>query len=134
MLQALYSFLILVLLYGAAFALTVAIETPVILRGSVTKNRAYIRSVNLVTNILLNMILTGILLFLTRSADQDRVIKIAFVWFLLAELVLIPVSEALLYRIISAAGTKRIFLFTYLANLASCSAGLALTALLRVLI
>ena len=50
---------------------------------------------------------------------------------LFPELVLIPLSEAFVYRKASAAGTKRIIVFTYLANLASCAAGIVLTVLLR---
>ena len=130
---------ILSFLAAAAFlivpiVLTVAIETPIIVRGGVTDSKTYIRNVNIVTNVLLNLVLAGLLLWLRQVSDQDRVIKIAFVWFILAELILIPVSEAQLYRKISAAGTKRIFLFTYLANAVSCAAGLVLSWLIRVLL
>ena len=55
---------------------------------------------------------------------------LSLVWFILGEAILVPISEALAYRRISDAGTKRIFAFTYLANLASCAAGLVLGALI----
>ena len=124
-------FLILAFYLLLLIALTVLIETPIIVRGGITDNKVYIRGVNIVTNVLLNMSLVGLLL-LSRSAGEDRIRAAATAWFLLAELLLIPVSESLAYRKISSAGTGRIFLFTYLANLASCAAGLILEVLIRV--
>ena len=132
--KVILSFLAAAAFFIVPIVLTVAIETPIIVRGGVTDSKTYIRNVNIVTNVLLNLVLAGLLLWLRQVSDQDRVIKIAFVWFILAELILIPVSEAQLYRKISAAGTKRIFLFTYLANAVSCAAGLVLSWLIRVLL
>lgn len=132
--KVILSFLAAAAFFIVPIVLTVAIETPIIVRGGVTDSKMYIRNVNIVTNVLLNLVLAGLLLWLRQVSDQDRVIKIAFVWFILAELILIPVSEAQLYRKISAAGTKRIFLFTYLANAVSCAAGLVLSWLIRVLL
>ena len=132
--KVIMSFLAAAAFFAVPIVLTVAIETPIIIRGGITDNKPYIRSLNIVTNVLLNLVLAGILLWLRQVSDQDRVIKIAFVWFILAELILIPVSEAQLYRKISAAGTKKIFLFTYLANAVSCAAGLLLSLLIRVLL
>ena len=132
--KVILSFLAAAAFFIVPIVLTVAIETPIIVRGGVTDSKTYIRNVNIVTNVLLNLVLAGLLLWLWQVSDQDRVIKIAFVWFILAELILIPVSEAQLYRKISAAGTKRIFLFTYLANAVSCAAGLVLSWLIRVLL
>ena len=132
--KVIMSFLTAAAFFAVPIVLTVAIETPIIIRGGITDNKPYIRSLNIVTNVLLNLVLAGILFWLRQVSDQDRVIKIAFVWFILAELILIPVSEAQLYRKISAAGTKRIFLFTYLANAVSCAAGLVLSWLIRVLL
>lgn len=132
--KVILSFLAAAAFFIVPIVLTVAIETPIIVRGGVTDSKMYIRNVNIVTNVLLNLVLAGLLFWLRQVSDQDRVIKIAFVWFILAELILIPVSEAQLYRKISAAGTKRIFLFTYLANAVSCAAGLVLSWLIRVLL
>ena len=132
--KVILSFLAAAAFFIVPIVLTVAIETPIIVRGGVTDSKTYIRNVNIVTNVLLNLVLAGLLLWLRQVSDQDRVIKIAFVWFILAELILIPVSEAQLYRKISAVGTKRIFLFTYLANAVSCAAGLVLSWLIRVLL
>ena len=57
--------------------------------------------------------------------------KISLIWFILAELLLIPVSEGLLYLKLSPAGKKRVFLVTYLANLTSCGAGLILSVIIH---
>ncbi|MBR6704194.1 MAG: hypothetical protein IKI82_02070 [Lachnospiraceae bacterium] len=132
--KVIMSFLAAAVFFAVPIVLTVAIETPIIIRGGITDNKPYIRSLNIVTNVLLNLVLAGILFWLRQVSDQGRIIKLAFVWFVLAELILIPVSEALLYRKISAAGTKKIFLFTYLANAVSCAAGLLLSLLIRVLL
>ena len=132
--KVIMSFLAAAAFFAVLIVLTVAIETPIIIRGGITDNKPYIRSLNIVTNVLLNLVLAGILFWLRQVSDQGRIIKLAFVWFVLAELILIPVSEAQLYRKISAAGTKRIFLFTYLANAVSCAAGLLLSLLIRVLL
>ena len=81
----------------------------------------------------MNVVLTVILFLRTLVLNEEIINFIGIVWFVLAELVLIPVAEAHAYRKISDAGTKRIFLFTYLANLASCAAGILLDALIRFL-
>lgn len=125
------SFLLIILFYAASIALTVVIETPILLCGGVTDNKTYIRNVNIVTNAALNLILVCLLHEKTLGADEKLIDTVSTAWFVLAELLLIPVSEGLLYRKISSAGTKRIFLFTYLANFASCAAGLILDGILR---
>lgn len=132
--KVIMSFLAAAAFFAVPIVLTVAIETPIIIRGGITDNKPYIRSLNIVTNVLLNLVLAGILFWLRQVSDQDRIIKLAFAWFVLAELILIPVSEALLYRKISAAGVRRVFLFAYLANAVSCAAGLLLSLLMRVLL
>ena len=98
-----------------------------------TDNKRYVAGVNIVTNVLLQLSLAGVLQ-LERAVSGRAAFAadpLFWLWFALAELVLIPVTEALAYRKISRAGTKRIFAFTYLANLASCAAGLVLEALIR---
>lgn len=119
--------------YAATAGLTVLIETPVIVRSGVTDNKRYVAAVNIVTNVLLQLSLAGALALLRTvlGGAAGPAHPLFLLWFALAELVLIPVTEALAYRKISRAGTKRIFAFTYLANLASCAAGLVLEALIR---
>ncbi len=124
------AFLLAAAYYAATAGLTVIIETPIIVRGKVTDNKAYIRGVNIVTNVLFNMVLLG--LGLLGPTVGTYAVEIAgFIWFILGEAVLVPVSEAMAYRRISGAGTKRIFGFTYLANLISCAAGLVLGVLVQ---
>ena len=125
--------LYVLLFYAVTIGLTLLIETPVIVRSGITDQKPYIRGVNIVTNVLMNMVLTIILFLRTLVLNEEIINFIGIVWFVLAELVLIPVAEAHAYRKISDAGTKRIFLFTYLANLASCAAGILLDALIRFL-
>ena len=124
------SLLTAVLFFAVMITLTLVIETPIIVRSGITDNRAYIRGVNIVTNAALHLILAGIVYLETvRQAGIFSTLRI--VWFIFAEALLIPLAEALAYRKISGAGTKRIFAFTYLANLASCAAGLILETVIR---
>ena len=125
------SIIAVVCFYLLTVGLTIAIEAPVLIRGKVTKNRRLISGVNIVTNVLLNLSLTLLYLLEYSGAGKASADTLAALWFLLAELLLIPLSEAFVYRKASAAGTKRIIVFTYLANLASCAAGIVLTILLR---
>ena len=120
----------IVLFFAVTVGLTVLIETSVIVRGKVTNNKAYIRAVNVVTNVALNLVLFGLQSLGNGATGTRTVNTLTVVWFVLGEAVLVPVSEALAYRRISAAGTKRIFGVTYLANLASCAAGLVLGAVM----
>ena len=120
----------IVLFFAMTVGLTVLIETPVIVRGKVTDNKACICGVNVVTNVALNLILFGLQSLGTGAAGTRSAGTLSLVWFILGEAVLVPVSEALFYRRISDAGTKRIFGVTYLANLASCAAGLVLGAVI----
>ena len=127
------AFLLAAAYYAATAGLTVLIETPVIVRSGVTDNKRYVAAVNIVTNVLLQLRLAGVLALLRTvsggAAGAEH--PLFLLWFALAELVLIPVTEALAYRKISRAETKRVFAFTYLANLASGAAGLVLEALIR---
>ena len=122
--------LLIVIYYAAAVGMTILIETPIIVRGRVTDSRAYIRGVNAVTNALLNTVLFGIQYLGTGIMGTRQAGTLSLIWVILAEALLVPVSEALAYRKISDAGTKRIFAFTYLANLASCAVGLVLGAVI----
>ncbi len=126
--------LTIILYFAATVGLTILIETPIIVRGKVTDNKVYIRGVNVVTNVALNLILFVLQYLRTGIAGSRETDMLSLAWFILGEAVLVPVSEALAYRKISDAGTKRIFGFTYLANLASCAAGLVLGAVIWYLI
>lgn len=113
--------------------LTVLIETPIIVRFGVTKNRRYIEGVNTLTNVLFNMILAGLCclgIFLRGGETTPAFRYMLAVWYVLAELILIPVSEAFIYKKISSLGMPRILLCSYTANLVSCLAGVALAAVL----
>ena len=127
------AFLLAAAFYAVTVGLTILIETPVIVRGGVTDNKRYIAGVNAVTNVLLQMSLAGVRQF-GRTVPAGAADTALLLWFAFAELILIPVSEALAYRKISRAGTKRIFAVTYLANLLSCAAGLVLDVLVRKII
>ena len=122
--------LTIILYFAATVGLTILIETPIIVRGKVTDNKVYIRGVNVVTNVALNLILFVLQYLRTGIAGSRETDMLSLAWFILGEAVLVPVSETLAFRKISDAGTKRIFGITYLANLASCAAGLVLGAVI----
>ena len=127
------AFLLTAAFYAVTVGLTILIETPVIVRSGVTDNKRYIAGVNIVTNALLQMSLAGVL-ELVRAVSggaAGEAHPLVLLGFTLAELILIPVSEALAYGKISRAGKKQIFAFSYLANLLSCAAGLVLDVLVR---
>ena len=123
------AFLLAAAYYAATAGLTVLIETPVIVRSGVTDNKRYVAAVNIVTNALLQMSLAGVqeLVRAVSGGAAGEEHPLVLLWFAVAE----PVTEALAYRKISDAGTKRIFAFSYLANLLSCAAGLVLDVLVR---
>lgn len=123
--------LTVIVFFAVTVGLTVLIEMPIIVRSRVTENKRYICGVNIVTNVLLHLVLAGLLLLQAAVPDETPVRTARIIWFVAAELVLIPVAEAFAYRKISSAEPRRIFLFTYLANFASCAAGLALTFSVR---
>ncbi len=128
--EFIWSLAFIALFFAVTVGLTVLIETPVIVCGKVTDNKAYIRGVNVVTNVALNLVLFGLQSLGNGAAGTRSAGTLSIVCFILGEAVLVPVSEALAYRRISDAGTKRIFGVTYLANLASCAAGLVFGAVI----
>ena len=85
--------LLYVFIFGAALVLTLLIETPIIVRGRVTDNRTYIRGVNTVTNVLLNLTLLMLQFLKDYAADEAAIEKISLIWFILAELLLIPAEN-----------------------------------------
>ncbi len=135
------SFLLIFLLpavLGVVFLLlsvgvTVLIETPVIVRRGVTGNKKYIRAVNTLTNVIFNMVLTGILVIGGFPLTPAAVTVIAVAWYALAELIAIPVFEAYAYKKISSLEWKKILISTYIANFLSCAVGILLDGLIFVI-
>ena len=107
-----------------AVVLTIAVELPIIRLGKVTKHNGIIITINIVTNLTFNVIylLLYHMNFLYRNSFLSRD-GVTLGWYVLAELLLIPLSEAFVYGKISKTSRKRILVVTYLANLASCLAG-----------
>ena len=112
---------------------TVLIETPVIVRRGVTGNKKYIRAVNTLTNVIFNMVLTGILVIGGFPLTPATVTVIAVAWYALAELIAIPVFEAYAYKKISSLEWKKILISTYIANFLSCAVGILLDGLIFVI-
>ena len=111
-------------LLAFAVVLTVAVELPIIRIGKVTKHNGIIIAINVVTNLTFNVIY--LLLYHVSFLYRDSFISregVTLGWYVFAELLLIPLSEAFVYGKISKASGKRILVVTYLANFASCLAG-----------
>ncbi|MBO4775992.1 MAG: hypothetical protein J5515_05200 [Lachnospiraceae bacterium] len=102
---------------------TVLIELPIIYFGKVTDNVKFIIALNVFTNALFNAVSVVILMLGLGSISYLPMV----IWYALAELVLIPICEANLYKKISDASFIRILLVTYLANILSCLMGLAIS-------
>ncbi|MBO4750692.1 MAG: hypothetical protein J5546_10275 [Lachnospiraceae bacterium] len=103
-----------------AAILTVLIELPIILLGKITKNVKVIIILNVVTNLMFGLIcyfLFNLGMLNPRLGRYEGVLT--YSWVALAELFLIPLSEAWVYKMLSKAPKKRVYLVTYLANFAS---------------
>ena len=128
-----YLVMIVIALFGAAimilatFIPTFLIELPIIYFGKITKNVVFIAILNLLTNVLFNIAL--ILLYYICATTNFSFWPV-IIFYAFAELLVIPLSEAGLYRKISDASSKRIIAFSYLANIASCLPGVALSIIL----
>lgn len=106
-----------------ALLLTILIELPVIRISGVCKKNAYIVLVNVLTNVTLNLVLLVIRAY---APNAEMPVTIA------SEAVLIPVAESLLYIQVSDRSKGKVFLFTYIANIASYFlGGLILTLILK---
>ena len=111
--------------------MTVVIETPVILKSGVTDNRRFICAINIITCIPFNMI-SVLLLYVGKHFFRPELERMPYiVWFVVAEALLIPISEALAYQKISDVKLKKAVLASYLANVLSCAAGLLVEMLFR---
>ena len=125
--------MIVIALFGAVvmilatFIPTFLIELPIIYFGKITKNVKFIAILNLLTNVLFNL---GLILLYYIYATTNISFRPVIIFYAIAELIVIPLSEAGLYRKISDASTKRIIAFSYLANIASCLPGVALAIIL----
>ena len=117
-----------ILMPAATIGLTLAVEFPIIYYLGITRNKKYIVAVNALTNVCLNVGL--VFFFLISTANADGWTEYAsVVWTLLAEVLLIPVVEARLYMKVSAQPKKKIWIITYVANIASYLIGALIFAL-----
>lgn len=117
-----------ILMLAATIGLTLAVEFPIIYYSGITRNKKYIVAVNALTNVCLNVGL--VFFFLISTANAGGWTEYAsVVWTLLAEVLLIPVVEARLYMKVSAQPKKRIWILTYVANIASYLIGALIFAL-----
>lgn len=114
-----------IFMLAGTIGLTLAIEYPIIYCTGITRNGRYIVAVNALTNVVFN---TGTLLFYVISFVRSNEPGI-FIWILLMELAVIPISEALLYMKVSKASKKKVVLVTYIANIMSFLIGLVIVGL-----
>ena len=111
--------------------MTVAIETPVIVRSGVTDNRRFICAINIITCIPFNMI-SVLLLYVGKHFFRPELERMPYiVWFVVAEALLIPVIEALAYKKLSDVSLKKALRASYFANVLSCAAGLVVEVFFR---
>lgn len=99
--------------------LTCLIEVPIIKGFRVTANIKYIILVNLLTNYCLNIGAVFITFFLGEKAY--------LIWNIVFEALIIPISEAMLYKLISDRRCVHIVHVSYLANAISFGIGLIIT-------
>ncbi|MBO4616676.1 MAG: hypothetical protein J5717_04950 [Lachnospiraceae bacterium] len=117
-----------ILMLAATIGLTLAVEFPIIYYSGITRNKKYIVAVNALTNVCLNVGL--VFFFLASTANAGGWTEYAsVVWTLFAEVLLIPVVEARLYMKVSTQPKKRIWILTYVANIASYLIGALIFAL-----
>ncbi|MCR5721969.1 MAG: hypothetical protein K6G72_06475 [Lachnospiraceae bacterium] len=117
-----------ILMLAGTIGLTLAIEYPIIYCTGITRNGRYIVAVNALTNVVLNagMIVIYVISSFTfvRSNGPGM-----FIWILLMEFAVIPISEALLYMKVSEASKKKVVLVTFIANILSFLIGLVIVGL-----
>ncbi len=113
----------LVFIFIIAPGLTCLMEVPIVRKFKITENIKYIVLVNLLTNYILNIGGVFIDLFFGNTAY--------FVWCCVFEAILIPVSEAFLYKMVSERRFIHIIHISYLANAVSFGIGLLITEMLK---
>lgn len=99
--------------------LTVLIETPIIFVALKLKNIPMIAAVNVLTNVVFSFVYV---LFELKMPGY------LYIYVILSEAFVIPVSEALLYNMI-VKKTKKCFICSYLANICSFGIGLIISNL-----
>lgn len=114
--------LALVLVIALPIIGTIVIEYPFIIWGKVCDNKKFFVALNALTNVSFN----GIYLIFRFISEVLFSFSAARIWFLVAESLIIPPVEAVLYMQISSDSHLRIFLLTYLANIASCALGIVI--------
>ncbi|MBR6307042.1 MAG: hypothetical protein IKR39_00365 [Lachnospiraceae bacterium] len=124
----LYIFVVPFVLLAGTILLTLAVEYPIIYNTGITRNKKYIVAVNALTNVCLNVGVVTV--FTVNMLGNGRDITNGInIWTLFAELVLIPVTEAILYFKISKESSTKVLLVTYAANFASFLIGLFIVGL-----
>ena len=98
---------------------TLIVEFPFVYWG-ITKKFGFFVALNVMTNMLFN----SILFVIARLNFKFNLNWLLIVWFVSAELIIIPLGEAYAYKKITETSIKRIILFSYLANITSCLVGL----------
>ena len=106
------------LMLAVTIGLTLAIEFPIIYFSGITKNKKYIVAVNALTNVCLNAGIILLFVFTMFKAGGWRKYTVP-VWTILCEVVLIPVTEAMLYTKVSDQTRKKIWILAYAANICS---------------
>ena len=119
LLYILGALLVAVLAVIAPIAVTILIEYPLIIWGKVCNKKKFFVSLNALTNVAFNGIYIIFMILSEIFAFHG-----ARIWFILAEAIIIPLVEAWLYLEVSNASRLRIYLLTYLANIASCALGI----------
>ena len=118
---------ILVALFSSAVAIiapifvTVLVEFPFIILGKVCDNKRFFIALNVLTNFIFNSINV---IFYILSHIFFSLSEVRFGWCILAEGIIIPLVEARMYMKISDSSRIRIYILTYLANIASCALGI----------
>lgn len=101
--------------------LTCLVETPIVKKLLHFDNILYICAVNVLTNVILNLCCYAVVWL--RPSDY-------YLFLVISEALLIPISEAALFMLVSDM-KKRCLRVSYLANAASFSAGMIMNVILK---
>jgi len=121
-------FLLPVLAIAGTILLTLAVEYPIVYFTRITRSKSYIVAVNALTNVILNATIVIICLISINEA-QSKITYRVNIWTFFAEILLIPVTEAILYFKVSKESSAKVLLITYLANFISFLVGLIVVGL-----
>ena len=117
-----------VLLIAGTILLTLLVEFPIVYYSGITREKRYIVAVNALTNVCLNVGVMIVYLVSLAAPSGTADFRIG-IWTVVAEAVLIPVSETVLYLKVSKEPAVKVLLITYLANLTSFFVGLIVVGL-----